>query len=491
MLSSVVNIGSVENNSFGTGFVIDQDEKGVYILTCKHVIEDVGTPVVEDILAKVVAIGDFVDLAVIHVNKLHLKALPLQAYSCDNLKVKVIGFSHFNQSINQKKHIKATLYQEPIELHSTEDDRFYTVRKIQSTEGYNFDRGNSGSPVICQETGEVIAILSNKEGSKIGYAVDIVYLKDIWQKSPSLANNKTPQLFTQKKETLVLEKKSLSRMLYLLLFLTLLSLFLGGYLFFYPTSSNDGIPPYKDNYTVINVDKDDTLNVREGKGAGHDKVGELPYNAQNIHLVSCNKNDEGKIWCNIQYGGLKGWVRAKYITIDSRVPSTTDTTGSIKKEMVVIEEYQDISLKLIYPSSVQRGESIILTAILKNRGNVESKGGVTLSFPQRPLLNYTIKSNNFKELKKHKIGSIIYNNHKNQDIDMETIHPIIKSNDSNWKQGEEHSFSIALKPPQDINFKKLRILVRGTLTIYRVVPKDGIIDQQAFASREISINIID
>jgi len=72
---------------------------------------------------------------------------------------------------------------------------------------------------------------------------------------------------------------------------------------------------------------------------------------------------------------------------------------------------------------------------------------------------------------------------------MEAIHPIIETNDSNWSRGETHHFSIVLTPPDDI--RRLRVRVRGALTLDRVVPIEGVIDQQAFASCEVSIDIID
>ena len=200
MRNSIVNIESVSNNSFGTGFVIDRDEKGVFVLTCAHVLDDVETPVVENVLAKVVAKGSFIDMAVLYVSKLKVDALPLQTQECTNLNVEVIGFSVFNKNLTQKKHIKATLYQELIELHSKEDDLFYTVRKIKANDGFNFDRGNSGSPVICKDSGNVIAMISNKEGSDIGYAIDINNIKEVWKEIPK-------KLLETKVEPLKQEKK--------------------------------------------------------------------------------------------------------------------------------------------------------------------------------------------------------------------------------------------------------------------------------------------
>ena len=186
MLNSIVNIESANenNNSFGTGFVIHSDEKGVFILTCQHVLDDVEVPVVEEVLAKVITRSNFIDMTVIYVSKLQLQPLPMQVDSCDSLNVDVIGFSHFNQELTQKKHIHATLFEEAIELHSNSDDTFYLARKIKANNDFNFDRGNSGSPVICKKSGHVIAMISNKEGNDIGYAIEISNLEKIWEEIP-------------------------------------------------------------------------------------------------------------------------------------------------------------------------------------------------------------------------------------------------------------------------------------------------------------------
>ena len=203
MTTSIVNIESLDENnkSFGTGFIIDSDEKGVYILTCKHVIDDVKIPMVEEVKARIITINEFIDMAVIYVSKLHHPPLDLQLEHCKSLNVEVIGFSHFSQNLNQKKHIQATLYQEPIELHSTKDDSFYTARKIKANDGYNFDRGNSGSPVICKDSSKVIAMVSNKEGNNIGYAIDIISRKEVWADMPQKLLKKSPsEKSTPKKE---------------------------------------------------------------------------------------------------------------------------------------------------------------------------------------------------------------------------------------------------------------------------------------------------
>jgi len=182
--NSIVNIESVSNHSFGTGFVIHHDKNGVYLLTCKHVLEDVVHPMVDDVVAKVVAEGDFIDMVVLFVSKLQIKAIPLQEECCHSLKVEVIGFSNFSKASLQKEHIDAILYKEHVELHSKEGVGVYKVRKIKAEDGFNFERGNSGSPVICKKTKRVIAMISNKEGSSLAYAVNIENLKEVWKDVP-------------------------------------------------------------------------------------------------------------------------------------------------------------------------------------------------------------------------------------------------------------------------------------------------------------------
>lgn len=258
MKSSVVNIESIENNSFGTGFVIHSDAKGVYILTCQHVLDDVVKPVVENVLAKVIATGDFIDMAVLYVSKLYLDPLPLQIDECDSLDVDVIGFSNFNQSVIQKKYINATLYKESIELHSKEDDLFYNVRKIKAKDGFNFDRGNSGSPVICKNSAKVIAMISNKEGSDIGYAVDIANIKDVWKDMPTdllqksevqiepISGIKTDEAPQKEYKESKKEKKS-SLLKYLLLFISSVGIFSATYLYLSPTPSVKSIAPTEED----------------------------------------------------------------------------------------------------------------------------------------------------------------------------------------------------------------------------------------------------
>ena len=225
MTESIVTIESENqsNDGFGTGFVIYNDGQGIFILTCKHVVDEVGSPVVNELFAQIIASSNTIDMTLLYVPKLNLKALPMQIDSCDSLEIDVIGFSLFNQDYTQKKHIQAKLFKEPIELFSIETQQSFNARKLKAKDDFRFTRGNSGSPVICQKTGNVIAMVSNKEGRDIAYAVEVSYLKDIWKE--------IPKNLLQKKSNDTKEEMTIAR--YVIAGAITLGIITATYLFFY------------------------------------------------------------------------------------------------------------------------------------------------------------------------------------------------------------------------------------------------------------------
>ena len=67
------------------------------------------------------------------------------------------------------------------------------------------------------------------------------------------------------------------------------------------------------NYRVIKIRSDGRLNVRIRAGSYNRKIGNLPFNAVNIKVVSCKNISNGEKWCNIEYDRIYGWVSAKYL----------------------------------------------------------------------------------------------------------------------------------------------------------------------------------
>jgi len=522
MLDSVVHIESSDKNnkSFGTGFAIDADDYGAYILTCQHVIEEVETPTIEDHEVEIIATSEFLDVAVIHVKDLHIKPLRLQLEACKSNAVQAIGFATFSRDLVQKKVIKGTLFKETIQLHSKVDDSFYIVRRVKAEEDYSFDKGNSGSPLICQDTGSVIGMISHKEGSDISYAIEIGSLKEIGKDlNTALTNQGTlhshqhfydniKKFTTKFKEELNERKEEInknptkrlhdmdelereisklkdkietkSKFKYFFLGIgTIISLIIGYYIVTMPEE-------YKpENYKVVNVPPNDVLHIRNGKGVIYDSLGVIPAEATNVAVTLCESNDAGKEWCKVTYGSVTGWVRSSYIEKEEMTYEDVD----LEDKSAFSSTNDNLFLEFTYPHSVKRGETIVISALLENRGAPENQGGITLSFPQRPILDYKVIYNDFDDIKLYKIFDTIYNNHPNQEKKMNAIHPSIEAFSQKWELGDKHVFALSMLAPKDLNV--FRIRVRGSLTLDRLVPKSGTLDQQAFDSKEIIIRIED
>ncbi|CAA6807884.1 MAG: Unknown protein [uncultured Sulfurovum sp.] len=344
MSNNIVHIESSnkDNKSFGTGFVIENNEQGTYILTCKHVLDSVQDPRIETHPIEVIAYSDFIDMAIIFLPSDDYSKMSLQLKTCNNLNITSIAFSSFTTNLIQKSTIHATLFEDFIELHSTEDDSFYLIKKIKANENYSFSKGNSGAPIICNETGNVIAMLCNKEGHTIGYALGVSSIKRLLAKlqknaelmkvhqnfylkmssfkqevNASIQIKKNPrnrfifnidELKKEKSTFIKSFKTKLFKLKYFLLgILTMFALY-GAYTFFATETIHN-----KNYYEITNLPSHETLNVREGAGQGYKVVYELLPDAKQILVTRCKHNDEGTRWCRIRYGNIKGWVHSYYI----------------------------------------------------------------------------------------------------------------------------------------------------------------------------------
>ncbi len=67
------------------------------------------------------------------------------------------------------------------------------------------------------------------------------------------------------------------------------------------------------HYKVINISKDDTLNMRSGPGSEYSKISEMPFNVKKLILLECLKSTKGGRWCKVRYNTYEGWVSALYL----------------------------------------------------------------------------------------------------------------------------------------------------------------------------------
>lgn len=187
--SAIVKITSKqsENHHFGTGFVIYNDKNAAFVITCAHVVKDVGGSghvLADDYNADVIVSGEpkgGIDIAVLKVKKLSDKPpLTLRMAEDDNKHFIIKGFQkHPTGSLNFTEiHCQISKREPQRVLRGTET---FNVCELLMDEAYYLDNGNSGSPLICNKTGHVLAIVSHKEGrGEKGYAIFIEALEKIW-----------------------------------------------------------------------------------------------------------------------------------------------------------------------------------------------------------------------------------------------------------------------------------------------------------------------
>lgn len=189
---SVVRITSVDPtvNRFGTGFVFYQDEQASYLLTCQHVVTDVGGPdhvSVAGLLAKVVATGgeDGLDLCVLRVEGLFERyPLRLRIAGAKDHPFITAGFQSYSKQFLIRQ-IRGTLG-EAVGLESRGKPDRIKAWDIKIVDEYQLQPGYSGAPVVSENSGEVLAVVSHREDDgKRGLAISVEGLKQF--KVPELS----------------------------------------------------------------------------------------------------------------------------------------------------------------------------------------------------------------------------------------------------------------------------------------------------------------
>jgi hypothetical protein len=177
-------------DNFGTGFLIHRDERGTYILTCAHVVMDVGGP--DKVKARhnpasLVALGseNDIDLAVVRVEGLQDKPLlHLNPNGKTGDKFTSIGFRE-----NDMQHVHVSLegiLGKKVGIDAKEHNEYLDAWSVEITDNDQLQPGNSGSPVVDQCSGKVIAVISHRGGKgETGFAISIKALKEIWHEMPS------------------------------------------------------------------------------------------------------------------------------------------------------------------------------------------------------------------------------------------------------------------------------------------------------------------
>ncbi|NES03575.1 MAG: SUMF1/EgtB/PvdO family nonheme iron enzyme [Okeania sp. SIO2F4] len=191
---SIVLITSASDNSrkadvIGTGFAFYRDDNYTYLLTCAHVVEDVGgeeNVLVNNIRAKVLATGDVkgFDLAVLGVEKLNVPLFQLISLSeAENRKFQTAG--HYLYGEEKKillETVDGTLGKKRF---ARQNNERVAVWNLLINEGDRLRKGYSGAPVVDLETGRVLGVATNMEKDGVeGLAISVEALSKIWSGMP-------------------------------------------------------------------------------------------------------------------------------------------------------------------------------------------------------------------------------------------------------------------------------------------------------------------
>lgn len=191
--NSLVRLGnppSDKKRKFGTGFSIGYDQKNLFILTCAHVVDDLGGEVWinDEHKAEIIAngISKDVDLALLKGGCSSATDTP-SLLNCITegelgIKFEVCGYRTFEQNKYNLRTITGSLGKSSFVESSSSKHRIKIWDlNITDDEFSKLQGGYSGSP-LCNEKGDLIAVVTHKVGDDgyRGYAIDISSLKIIY-----------------------------------------------------------------------------------------------------------------------------------------------------------------------------------------------------------------------------------------------------------------------------------------------------------------------
>ncbi len=189
--ASVVLITSQnsQNSRFGTGFVVHHTGQSSYLLTCAHVIDDVGGPDAIDVAgnaAEVVARGSVegLDLAVVKIKGLtDIPTLSLQTVGQKGEALQAVGFQQ-SRNFFVMRPLQGILG-ESVSLMARGQTIPIKAWDLKIEGDHHLQPGYSGSPVVQQASGQVLGVVSHRQGGgERGLAVSVEALPQIWPEMP-------------------------------------------------------------------------------------------------------------------------------------------------------------------------------------------------------------------------------------------------------------------------------------------------------------------
>jgi len=187
----LITSGDSNNKKFGSGFIIAEDDQYSYVVSCAHVIEDVGnTPYITGLPTEILAKGspDDLDMTLLKVTRLNKPCLNQFAQGIPKTDIAISGYSIFENRqvkrlINGRlgKSIKLTARNKNWEIAAFDIT-------IQDDEFSKLSGGYSGSP-LCNSTGSVIGIITHLRTGERGHALCISNLNALYPDIYKLISN--------------------------------------------------------------------------------------------------------------------------------------------------------------------------------------------------------------------------------------------------------------------------------------------------------------
>ena len=197
---SILKISSSNGKGLGTGFVIDKDEKGVFVATCGHVVNTFGEAILVDDKEATVLKNHYdegLDIAILYVEALQREALTVE-YNSEAKKVKVQGFTYFGADV-KKETMSDIDAKHKIELEKANR----SIEIVRLTPKEKITSGYSGSPVICEKTGVVVGmVIVEAREQHTNYAISVKHLLEVYSFSNVEAKPKKSVFVTEVFDTL-------------------------------------------------------------------------------------------------------------------------------------------------------------------------------------------------------------------------------------------------------------------------------------------------
>ena len=178
-----------ENRRFGTGFVIYHFDNSSWVVTCAHVVNDVGGETSLNVnggSAKIIGISpsDDLDLSLLETEgRLNMPLIKLGTYGRYGSPFTTAGFQLFGKHFSIKRIVGRLVQQN--ELVSKSLSERIKVWAITILGDDTLQDGYSGAPIIDDESGFCIGVVSYKQGDgKNGLAISIDELEKILPKIP-------------------------------------------------------------------------------------------------------------------------------------------------------------------------------------------------------------------------------------------------------------------------------------------------------------------